>query len=94
MVTWKKIARKVQMKKIKEVIKEEVVAVQITADEFAKVSAKVCADMYMQLADDAETEEDVELAILLPMTCAKFAAQMMAKIFVDTDEESEEKKDA
>lgn len=79
------------MEKVKKVVKEEVEAVQITRMEFAHIAAQECTDMLMAFTDEGEPSP---LDTVLPLVCAKYAAHLMARIFDDKNEESEEKKDA
>lgn len=85
-----KIVRKRQMEKIKKVIKEEVTAVQITKEEFVNIAAKECTNVFLQMANSGEPSE---LDVLVPMACAKFAAQLTVKIFETDNEENEEREE-
>lgn len=79
------------MEKIKKVIKkeEEIVAVQITLEEFVELASKECTRMFMELSSTGEPDID---DIFLPMICSDFAGQLAARIFGDDkDEESEDK---
>lgn len=78
------------MEKVKKIVNDsrEVDAVQITKKEFVDITAKECANMFTQLSNSGE--KGVE-DILLPIICAKYAAHIMARIFADDNEESEDK---
>ena len=74
------------MKKIKTTV-EEVVAVQITEEEFAELAAEECTKMFLEMS---QTGEPSSLNVLLPMTCAKFAAHLLVRLFEENNEENEE----
>ena len=67
----------------KPVVKEEVVSVEITADEFAELAARECASVLHQVDAD-----EMDFAIHLSMAFAEFSANLMHRIF-DEPEESE-----
>ena len=75
------------MKKIKTIKEErEVVVAQVTVDEIAKISAKECAKLHNELMDISEGDELAEdLAMLTSITCAKFAARLIAQIFEEEE---------
>ena len=64
----------------KPVIKEEIVSVEMTADEFAEIAAQECANA-LAVADD----DDMGFAITLSMAFAEFSARLMHRIFDDID---------
>ena len=78
---------------VKKVVREEkeVVAVQITKDEFVELAAKECTNLAVTLMSEGEPSE---LDILMPMVCAKYSANLAARIFGDEITESEEKDNA
>lgn len=71
----------------KPVVKEEVVSVEITQEEFAEIAARECAKA-LQDACDCD-EGNIEFAITLSLAFAEFSANLMHRIF-DEPEESEE----
>jgi hypothetical protein len=79
------------MKRIKKSVPvpvtEEVVAVEITADEFAEIAAHECAKA---LAD--APVEDMHFAIMLSLAFADFSANLMHRLFDDPEEEDAEAK--
>ena len=77
------------MKKIKTTV-EEVVAVQITEEEFAELAAEECKKMFLELS---HTGEQSVVDVLLPMICAKFSGRLMARIFADNNDENEEREE-
>jgi hypothetical protein len=78
------------MEKVKKIVNEsrEVDAVQITKKEFVDITAKECANVFMQLSHSDNIDV---LDILVPLVCAKFSANVMNTIFGDKNEESEDK---
>lgn len=78
------------MEKVKKVISEEVVAVNITEEEFAQLAAEECTKVLMDsMSDD---DDPVGFSLYMSMTCAKYAAHLMDRIFHnDEKEESEDK---
>lgn len=78
------------MERIKKIVKEEVVAVQITKEEFVKIASEECKEMFLELSS---TGEPSEMDILYPMACAEFAGHLAAKIFHTTDDENEEREE-
>lgn len=70
-------------------VKEEVVAVQITAEEFCDIASKECTKMFLEMSSEGEPSV---LDAILPMVCAKYAAHLMATIF-HKDEENEEREE-
>ena len=78
-----------KMERIKK--SEEVLAVQITEKEFVKIAAQVCSDVFNEKVNDDVTP--AHMCVIIPMECTKFTAKLMKRLF-NTNEESEEKKDA
>lgn len=79
------------MKQIKTTVQQEkeVVAVQITEEEFADIAAQECTKIAETLMN---TGEPSEIDILVPLMCAKYAARVCSRIF--KTEESEENENA
>ena len=69
----------------KPVVKEEIVSVELTADEFAEIAAQECANA-LAVAD----EEDMHFAITLSLAFAEFSARLMHRIFDEPEERKEE----
>ena len=65
----------------KPVVKEEIISVEMTADEFAEIAAQECANA---LADAGE--EDMGFGIMLSLAFAEFSARLMHRIFDDPEE--------
>lgn len=76
------------MNKVKAM--QEVEAVQITQDEFAKLAAEECTKMFLDMSTDDEDDMD---CVIIPMICAKFSAHLMARIFADNNDENEEREE-
>lgn len=68
----------------KTVVQEDVIAVQITKDEFATLAAKECA----KIVADAP-EENFVLAMLIGTVLADFCALLAHRMFDDVEEEAE-----
>lgn len=81
--------RKKQMKKIKATV-EEVVAVQITEEEFVELASEECKKMFLDLS---HTGAPNPLDLALPMMCAKFSGRLTARIFADNNDENEEREE-
>lgn len=77
------------MKKIKATV-EEVVAVQITEEEFVELASEECKKMFLELS---HTGEHSVIDVLLPMACAKFSGRLAARIFADNNDENEEREE-
>ena len=77
------------MKKIKATV-GEVVAVQITEEEFVELASEECKKMFLELS---HTGEPSVMDVLLPMTCAKFSGRLAARIFADNNDENEEREE-
>lgn len=78
------------MKRIKKPVvrevKDEILAVEITADEFAEIAAQECSNALSEHADD-----DFGFALLMSIAFADFSARLMTRLF---DDESEDKPEA
>lgn len=68
----------------KPVVKEEIVSVELTADEFAYIAAQECANTMRDFHSD-----DSEFAVMLAFSFAEFSARLMHRIFDETETESE-----
>ena len=74
------------MKRIKKpVVREEITTIEITADEFAEIAAQECAEMLK-----SAPHEDMHFAVLLSLSFAEFSANLMHRLFDETDEEEAE----
>lgn len=77
------------MKNIKATV-EEVVAVQITEEEFVELASEECKKIFLELS---HTGEHSVTDVLLPMTCAMFSGRLAARIFADNNDENEEREE-
>lgn len=73
------------MNKVKAV--REVEVVQITQDEFVQIASEECTKMFLAMSSNDENDMD---CIILPMTCATYAAHLCARIFADNNDKNEE----
>lgn len=74
------------MKRIKKpVVKEEITAVEITADEFADIAARECAEFL-----NSAPTEDMHHAVMMSLLLAEFSANLMHRLFdVEDDGKAE-----
>lgn len=78
------------MKRIKKpVVKEEVITVEITHDEFADICARLCAELMMDAPDNGM---DMGAALAMSLALADFSAILMHRLF-DDEEETEGEED-
>ena len=71
------------MKRIKKpIVKDEIVAIEITAEEFAEIAAHECAETMKSVPDD-----DFQFALMMSIAFADFSARLMHRLF---DEPSDE----
>lgn len=73
----------------KPVIKEEVVSIEITIDEFAEIATRTCAELMIEAPDNG-MDIDAALAMSLALALADFSAILMHKLFDDEEETEEE----
>lgn len=71
----------------KPVIKEEVVSIEITIDEFAEIATRTCAELMIEAPDNGM---DIDAALAMSLALADFSAILMHKLFDDEEETEEE----